>query len=409
MKISKNNMIIVILLACLVQTACNDWLDVTPEVNIKDEDLFKTEDGYFDALVGSYALVTSSALYGDKLSLSFLDVLASNYTIDDKSLKSFYYASRYDYLNTNTRIIIDAIWGGDMNYALIKGEALALRAFLHFDLARMFGPVPLENKDKEFMPYVKEIGKENTPYSTLAEVLNLVLADLRTAEMLLEKDPITDHNFTTNSIYLMSRKDRLNYYAVQALMARVYLYQGDTRNARFYAEKVIEGQNSATLLSSTVDLDKDRLFSQELLFALFVDNIGEISDGYYLPKAGEEGELKLEEKKLKEVFEFGKYDKKDARYAYLFEDMEGYPRLIKYRQLSTDSPAGRYRVPMLKMAEMYYITAECSPTLDSAELRINQVRTARRLPSLEFHSMTEINDYLKQEYRREFTFGFLGL
>ena len=51
---------------------------------------------------------------------------------------------------------------------------------------------------------------------------------------------------------------------------------------------------------------------------------------------------------------------------------------------------------------MYYITAECSPTLDSAELRINQVRTARRLPSLEFHSMTEINDYLKQEYRREF-------
>ena len=111
MKISKNNMIIVILLACLVQTACNDWLDVTPEVNIKDEDLFKTEDGYFDALVGSYALVTSSALYGDKLSLSFLDVLASNYTIDDKSLKSFYYASRYDYLNTNTRIIIDAIWG----------------------------------------------------------------------------------------------------------------------------------------------------------------------------------------------------------------------------------------------------------------------------------------------------------
>ena len=426
MKISKNNMIIVILLACLVQTACNDWLDVTPEVNIKDEDLFKTEDGYFDALVGSYALVTSSALYGDKLSLSFLDVLASNYTIDDKSLKSFYYASRYDYLNTNTRIIIDAIWGGAYeaianvnnlldrletadrnlfsgeNYALIKGEALALRAFLHFDLARMFGPVPLENKDKEFMPYVKEIGKENTPYSTLAEVLNLVLADLRTAEMLLEKDPITDHNFTTNSIYLMSRKDRLNYYAVQALMARVYLYQGDTRNARFYAEKVIEGQNSATLLSSTVDLDKDRLFSQELLFALFVDNIGEISDGYYLPKAGEEGELKLEEKKLKEVFEFGKYDKKDARYAYLFEDMEGYPRLIKYRQLSTDSPAGRYRVPMLKMAEMYYITAECSPTLDSAELRINQVRTARRLPSLEFHSMTEINDYLKQEYRREF-------
>ncbi len=34
-----------------------------------------------------------------------------------------------------------ALFTGD-NYRLIKGEALALRAFAHFDVLRMFGPMP---------------------------------------------------------------------------------------------------------------------------------------------------------------------------------------------------------------------------------------------------------------------------
>lgn len=426
MKVSRNNIIVASLLACLSLSACSNWLDVTPEVNIKDEDLFKKEEGYFDALVGGYAQATSSSLYGDKLTLSFLDVLACNYSIDDKSLQSFYYAIQYDYLNTNTRPMIDAIWSGmytaivninnllehleganqnifsEHNQELIKGEALALRAFLHFDLVRMFGPVPGQNDGKKFMPYVKTIGKENTPYSSLTEVFEQVLADLQSARVLLENDPITIKNFSTTNTYLMFRKDHLNYYAVQALMARVYLYKGDTQNARICAESVITGQTTTTLMTSVSDLDKDRLFSQELLFSLFVDNIGKISDGYYLPAAGEKGELKLKESYLKGIFDADKYDKKDSRFEYLFQDMEGYPRLVKYRQLTTDRPAGRYRVPMLRLSEMYYISAECSPSVDSAQIRLNQVRTARRLPSLTFTSMSEVNDYLQKEYRREF-------
>lgn len=426
MKISIKNRIIASLLACLTLSSCSNWLDVTPEVNIKDEDLFKKEEGFFDALVGGYALTTSASLYGDKLTLSFLDVLACNYSVDDKSLKSFYYAIQYDYLNTNTRPIIDGIWGGiytaianinnlleyldhadrslfsENNYELIRGEALALRAYLHFDLARMFGPVPGTDDGKKFMPYIKTIGKENTPYSSLAEVFEQVLVDLQVAQELLVNDPITVNNFTTNNTYLMFRKDHLNFYAVEALKARVYLYKGEPENARACAENVITGQNTVTLMSSVTDLDKDRLFSQEMLFSLFVDNIGKISDGYYLPSSGEQGELKLKENYLKQIFEADKYDKKDSRYEYQFQDMEGYPRLVKYRQLTTDRPGGRYRVPMLRLSEMYYISAECSPSVDSAAVRINQVRTARRLPSLEFTAMTEVNDYLQKEYRREF-------
>ena len=69
----------------------------------------------------------------------------------------------------------------------------------------------------------------------------------------------------------MSRKDRLNYYAVQAFDGTGSIFIRAIHGMLVLCGEVIEGQNSATLLSSTVDLDKDRLFSQELLFALFVD------------------------------------------------------------------------------------------------------------------------------------------
>ena len=35
---------------------CNDWLDVQPKSQVKEEDLFSSESGFRDALTGIYAL-----------------------------------------------------------------------------------------------------------------------------------------------------------------------------------------------------------------------------------------------------------------------------------------------------------------------------------------------------------------
>ena len=42
------------------------------------------------------------------------------------------------------------------NYKVIKGETLALRAMLHFDLLRLFGPVYSRNKELPAIPYYKK-------------------------------------------------------------------------------------------------------------------------------------------------------------------------------------------------------------------------------------------------------------
>lgn len=39
------------------------------------------------------------------------------------------------------------------NYDIIRGEALALRAMLHFDMLRLFGPVYSLNPDGTAIPY----------------------------------------------------------------------------------------------------------------------------------------------------------------------------------------------------------------------------------------------------------------
>ena len=47
----------IILSLFVALTGCNDWLDVSPKADMKAEDLFGTEAGFRDALVGVYALM----------------------------------------------------------------------------------------------------------------------------------------------------------------------------------------------------------------------------------------------------------------------------------------------------------------------------------------------------------------
>ena len=48
-------------------------------------------------------------------------------------------------------------------YEIMKGEALGLRAFLHFDLLRMFGPVFAMEPQGKAIPYRTVFSNEPTP------------------------------------------------------------------------------------------------------------------------------------------------------------------------------------------------------------------------------------------------------
>ena len=54
---------------CLVlgTTSCQNWLDVSPESEVKYDDLFSTKNGFKDQLTGVYTKMCDEGLYGAHL------------------------------------------------------------------------------------------------------------------------------------------------------------------------------------------------------------------------------------------------------------------------------------------------------------------------------------------------------
>ena len=248
-------------------TACSDWLDVQPKTSIPGDDLFESEAGFKDVLTGFYLKMGQTSLYAENLTYGYLEVMSGNYDYypdvvlkdiydyDNKwlSVKDNIYGSMYNiianinnflkYIDKNRSVIKTGKY-----YELMKGEALGLRAFLHFDLLRLFGPVYSENPTGKAIPYRVSFDLKATPVLPADQVITYVLKDLHEADSLLEvsdsksfKIPNTyDKDYNA---FESSRQLRMNVYAVRAMLARVYLYKGDADSkakALTYAREVVE-------------------------------------------------------------------------------------------------------------------------------------------------------------------------
>ena len=128
----------------------------------------------------------------------------------------------------------------------IKGQALAIRAFCHFDIVRCYG-----------YPYLKDNGQSlgavivnktlspnealEMPRSTVAETYAFILNDLQTAIPLLFK-PATvaaAQALPSTASDTPGKIGKLNYWGAKMLQARVCLYMGQWENAYNAAREVI--------------------------------------------------------------------------------------------------------------------------------------------------------------------------
>ena len=178
---------IIFLLAFILPLgACSDWFDVSPKTDIKTEDLFSDESGFQSALTGCYVRMTEDETYGKDLTWFFVEKLVQRYDDQTPNIGG-QTANIYDYTDTKySKSYLLSIWGNmyqtiaNINnllhyldkqgeeiiktpgyWELMKGEALALRAFHHFDLLRLFGPIYKEDPDKKCMPYRTVFTNEN--------------------------------------------------------------------------------------------------------------------------------------------------------------------------------------------------------------------------------------------------------
>ncbi len=113
------------------------------------------------------------------------------------------------------------------------GEARLMRAFFFFNLANLFGDVP--------MPLTTDYNVNNTiSRSPQAKVYEQIITDLQAAQQLLSDDYRNGAGVTTMD------KGRPNKQAATALLARVYLYMKDWQHAAEQADAVL-GDNRYAL------------------------------------------------------------------------------------------------------------------------------------------------------------------
>ena len=100
------------LIGALALAGCNDWLDVNPKSQVKQEALFSSESGYQDALTGIYTIMARTDMYGGNETMGFLDMVAQVYT---EVASTYEGALKYDYEASAIETIIDAMWSGNYN------------------------------------------------------------------------------------------------------------------------------------------------------------------------------------------------------------------------------------------------------------------------------------------------------
>ncbi len=99
-------------------------------------------------------------------------------------------------------------WNGDTKtQGRLIGEARTIRAILYFDLARLFGDVPL----------LLEPSEENIPRTPVKEVYQAIFDDFKFA---IDNIPADAYPLDARD----SNDGRITKYAAEALMARAYLY-----------------------------------------------------------------------------------------------------------------------------------------------------------------------------------------
>lgn len=429
-------LLITMIFLLAVATGCNKWLDAKPKTLVESEQLFSSEKGFQDAMYGAYTIMARSSLYGEQLTMSFVDVLAQQYDCQTKPGHTFYQASNYNYADGATKMRIDSIWmmmynaitnvnnvllkidgKKDVfqpgNYELIKGEALGLRAFMHFDLLRLFGASYAVNPNRPAIPYIKTVSGGVTPLSTVSVVLDSVLSDLKAASALLSGYKTINYNYyepenLLQNTWLNHRQSHFNYWAVEATLARVYLYKGDKANALVHAKNVIDAGYFEFQLPARISDLNDRTFIPEHVFALSKFDIRPLENKYFRVTGGVNTGTGVQLTNsygnggvVDQIYEINSGGVSDIRYSRLWE-LNGTVYFCSKWWQESGNPIFNNWTPLIRLPEMYYIAAESSDPA-TATTYLNVVRGKRGIADLPAGlDAAAIQTELQKEYQKEF-------
>lgn len=228
----KKIIISIFTLASMCLGSCTKgFLDTEPITELTDENFYRTTDDAYKALVGCYdglqivwaagvslpvaAEVMSDNAFGgtgnsDGFGYQMLDEFDRLRSPADQNLFVDNWIAYYKAIYRCNMLLgkLDGIdWGNNADLRPVyEAETRFIRAYLYFDMIRLWGHVPL----------LTEPSSDNIPQADPSEVYTVIANDLKFA---IENLPATSYASQPTATY-----GRVSKWAAESLMGRVFLY-----------------------------------------------------------------------------------------------------------------------------------------------------------------------------------------
>nr|WP_315200791.1 RagB/SusD family nutrient uptake outer membrane protein [uncultured Flavobacterium sp.] len=249
---TKIKTILAILILLVSITSCDDYLDLKPQDGIIREEFWKTKEDIQAAVIGMYSSMLKSPpgvadlpmsqylfmhgeLRGDMIAAGAnvtedqRDIMNSNIMASNDLTNWAIFYRTINYCNTiidlapSVREKDPTLTQVQLNHFL--SEALAIRAYLYFTLARTFKDVPLK-----LTATLSDEDNFQLPTTPQKDVFAQVIKDLKLAE----EYAVQDYGDVA------SNKGRVTVYTINAMQADVYLWNDNFQEAFDATDKVIK-------------------------------------------------------------------------------------------------------------------------------------------------------------------------
>lgn len=413
--------IFITLAATALLSSCKKELNLTDPQGLDPQTALATDANIKRVLQGGYDAISSSNMWGGNAQL-FADLAASDgqltwvgtfntyrevwgkTVITTNPIVRDMWGAGYNAINIANNVIANIGKVATADQSRIKGEALFIRAAMHFELVRYFAKDFTDGNasSNQGIPVLTqptnssdEITKPSR--ATVAAVYAAVIADLTEAESLLP---------TTNGVYATKS-------AAAAVLSRVYLQQANYAGARDAANRAIAAATGKSLLSTFMANFNQAANTSEDIFAIQVsdqDGANNLQVFYSVDIFGaRDGDIEVEPTYLNiwEPVDARRSSTNNPSATTVFNTAF----YIKYGAYRTTKWRDLYRnVKVIRLAEMYLTRAEgnfrSGTSIGDTPLNdINRIRTR----SSATPKVALVVDDFYEERRRELSFEGFGL
>jgi len=382
---------------------CEDNLELEPEQSLLPEVATSNPANLQNVLTGIYdeagqivsyggQINLASELLGNDADLSWNGTfeqpaqLIEKELVPDNTFVRDYWLNAYE-VNNQANIVLEnlEVFEDESERNRVEGEAKFLRALVYFDLARLFGQSyeATGGNSQLATPIVLDAILDpdditSPSRDTVEDVYNQVVTDLQSAYNLLP---------TSNGVFA-------DKYAAQALLARVYLQQGNYEGARDAAHDVLQNSDHTLTTNYNEAFNNDGNSSEDI-FAWQItsqDGVNQMNTFWAGQAFG--GRSGNPDVSINASF-FDIYDDtNDVRSQFFYTTSRGTATTKWQSQFAN--------IPFLRIAEMHLIRAESNFRLTTTIgldplVEINALRARSSAVALGAITLQDIIDERKRE------------